>query len=198
MFNNLFSHWVLWLIVTVVVLGFLEGERKRNFKDRASYSIKGEKGSLGFIPEWWDKNYSIIRIAVAVIGLVLMVVGCSSSEPAPPPVAVANCQGSYVGSYGPPEHEERIRLRNLSLDPKRIAATSVAIAVHLLVLLLLLLPAHRASTTSREEDISMIVVPEVRKIPKLMPLPVMLRHSAQSVALMSLSLKAKVPSSNSS
>ena len=64
------------------------------------------------------------------------------------------------------------RLRNLSLDPKRIAATSVAIAVHLLVLMLLLLPAQRASTTSREEEISMIVVPEVRKIPKLMPLPV--------------------------
>ena len=34
-----------------------------------------------------------------------------------------SCAGSYVGNYGPPSHEERIRLRNLSLQGRGVAVT---------------------------------------------------------------------------
>ncbi|MEO6293893.1 MAG: hypothetical protein ABIO88_14865 [Burkholderiaceae bacterium] len=34
-----------------------------------------------------------------------------------------SCAGSYVGNYGPPSHEERIRLRNLSLANRGIGVT---------------------------------------------------------------------------
>lgn len=37
--------------------------------------------------------------------------------------AKSGCAGSYVGNYGPPSHEERIRLRNLSLAGRGIAVT---------------------------------------------------------------------------
>lgn len=35
----------------------------------------------------------------------------------------SGCMGSYVGNYGPPDHEERIRLRNMSLTNRGIAVT---------------------------------------------------------------------------
>jgi hypothetical protein len=35
----------------------------------------------------------------------------------------SGCAGSYVGSYSPPDHDERIRLRNLSLAGRGIAVT---------------------------------------------------------------------------
>ena len=35
----------------------------------------------------------------------------------------SGCKGSYVGSYDPPSHEERIRLRNLSLAGRGVAVT---------------------------------------------------------------------------
>jgi hypothetical protein len=35
----------------------------------------------------------------------------------------SGCMGSYVGNYGPPDHDERIRLRNLSLANRGIAVT---------------------------------------------------------------------------
>lgn len=34
-----------------------------------------------------------------------------------------SCAGSYVGNYGPPSHEERIRLRNLSLQGRGVGVT---------------------------------------------------------------------------
>ena len=37
--------------------------------------------------------------------------------------AKSGCYGSYVGNYGPPERDERIRLRNLSLAGRGIAVT---------------------------------------------------------------------------
>lgn len=37
--------------------------------------------------------------------------------------ATAGCTGSYVGNYGPPSHEERIRLRNLSLNGRGVGVT---------------------------------------------------------------------------
>ncbi|MEN9670870.1 MAG: hypothetical protein RL018_1147, partial [Pseudomonadota bacterium] len=35
----------------------------------------------------------------------------------------AGCTGSYIGNYSPPDHDERIRLRNLSLAGRGIAVT---------------------------------------------------------------------------
>ena len=56
-------------------------------------------------------------------------------------------------------------LPTLSLDPRRIAATSVAIAVHVAVLMLLLLPTRTAPSRPIVEEISMTIVPEIREIP---------------------------------
>lgn len=63
------------------------------------------------------------------------------------------------------------RLPPLSLDPKRITATAGVIALHALVLMLLLLPAQRPASAPTADEVSMIVVPEVRRIPKPIPLP---------------------------
>lgn len=65
---------------------------------------------------------AMLCLAAAAVALV----ACGSSEPPPVAVATVNCQGSYVGNYGPPEHEERIRLRNLSLEGRGIAVTGNA------------------------------------------------------------------------
>ena len=35
----------------------------------------------------------------------------------------SGCMGSYIGNYGPPDHDERIRLRNMSLANRGIAVT---------------------------------------------------------------------------
>lgn len=63
-------------------------------------------------------------------------------------------------------------LHTLALDPKRIAATSAAVALHIVALMMLMLPAQRAALPTVDEEPSLVVVPEVRKIPKLIPLPV--------------------------
>jgi len=60
------------------------------------------------------------------------------------------------------------RLPNLSLDPKRIAATSAAIAVHAAALMLLMLPAQTAPPRPVAE-IPMIVTPEFKTIPPIIP-----------------------------
>jgi protein TonB len=64
------------------------------------------------------------------------------------------------------------RLPPLHLDGKRIAGTSVAIAVHVLALMLLMLPMQSPPSRVLEET-SMIVVPEFRPAPPIpLPLPV--------------------------
>jgi protein TonB len=55
----------------------------------------------------------------------------------------------------------------MSLDPKRIAATSVAIAVHVAALMLLLLPTRTAPSRPIVEEIPMTIVPEIRAIPSI-------------------------------
>jgi hypothetical protein len=125
MFANLFQHWGFWLAITLVVMVFLLAAQERGFRDKLNGSIDGQKFWLGFKAEWLEKNFSRVMGAVAIAGVVLMVLGCSGGrDEVLPPVAVdSNCQGSYVGSYGPPEHDERIRLRNLSLANRGIAVT---------------------------------------------------------------------------
>lgn len=56
----------------------------------------------------------------------------------------------------------------LSLDPKRIAATSVAVAAHVAVLMVLMLPT-RIAPSAPIPDNPMVVVPEFRTIPPLVP-----------------------------
>ena len=67
------------------------------------------------------------------------------------------------------------RLPVLSLDPKRIAATSAAVAVHIAALMMLMLPAQRAALPTMVEEPSLVVVPQVKKIPPLVPLPIALQ-----------------------
>ena len=65
----------------------------------------------------------------------------------------------------------------LNLDPKRIAATSVAIAVHVVVLMMLMLPVQMAAKPVAEE-IGLIVLPEIKTIKPPDPPPVheVVRH----------------------
>lgn len=62
-----------------------------------------------------------------------------------------------------------VRLPPISLDPKRIAATSGAIALHALVLLLLLLPSRIAPPVPEVDNPLMVVVPEVKREIKVVP-----------------------------
>lgn len=124
MFENLFQHWIFWLVVTALVLVFLGLAEERGFRDRVNGSVNGKKRWIGFNSAWWEKNFTRVLVAVVIAGFVLMMFGCSGGTVAtPPPVAAVNCQGSYVGSYGPPDHDERIRLRNLSLANRGILVT---------------------------------------------------------------------------
>lgn len=63
-----------------------------------------------------------------------------------------------------------LRLPTLALDPKRIAATSIAIAVHLAVLMMLLMPSIPAPM-EQVEDTPMTIVPvEIKRIDPI-PIP---------------------------
>ena len=119
--------WWALLLFAMGAIGWILYSRRKNFTNRVDYSIEGKKGSLGFIkPEWWQKHWDKVFALVVVAAVVVFVAGCSSSEPAPVTSSdvAMNCQGAYVGSYGPPEHDERIRLRNLSLSNRGIAVTA--------------------------------------------------------------------------
>ena len=60
--------------------------------------------------------------------------------------------------------------RSLSLDPKRIAATSAAIVVHAAVLMMLMMPAQVAPPKT-VKDTPLVVVPVERVIPPPPPAP---------------------------
>lgn len=121
----MFEHWKFWLVVLLLVLVFLFVAKERNFADRLNGSIDGKKYWFDFNAVWLEKNFYRVLGAVVLIGVGLILFGCSGGRiEAPPPVAVMNCQGSYVGGYSPPEHAERIRLRNLSLASRGIAVTA--------------------------------------------------------------------------
>lgn len=77
MFENLFQHWIFWLVVTALVLVFLRVAEEREFRDRVNGSVNGKKRWIGFDPVWWEKNFTRVTVAVAIAGVVLMVVGCS-------------------------------------------------------------------------------------------------------------------------
>ena len=111
----------LWVIGVAAALFGINWLANKNYFDKVRASYKGTKYT--FSKDNWNVYFRIFSVIVLV--LVLFLAGCSSSTP--PPVAVVasvNCQGSYVGSYGPPERDERIRLRNLSLANRGIAVTA--------------------------------------------------------------------------
>lgn len=68
-----------------------------------------------------------------------------------------------------------VRLPPLSLDPKRIAASSGAIALHVLVLLLLLLPSRTSPPIPEVDNPMTVVVPAVKpreiKVVPFVPMP---------------------------
>ena len=115
----------IWKIVFVVlaflILVVIDKLVKRGTFAKAKASVDGK------VWRFDQPNYNKYSrwIGALILIAVAFIAGCSSGkqEPAAPVVAAVNCQGSYVGSYGPPERDERIRLRNLSLTGRGIAVT---------------------------------------------------------------------------
>lgn len=62
------------------------------------------------------------------------------------------------------------RFPQLSLDPKRIAATSGAISVHVLVLMLLLLPTQTPPSKALDDTPMTIIPVEIKPPPPIIPL----------------------------
>ena len=88
---------------------------------KLKYSIGGVKKYLTPDMTFWNKYWKYAAGAVVVLAVVVLLAGCTSgTEEVAPPTPVFNCQGSYIGSYDPPSHEERIRLRNQSLSLRGI------------------------------------------------------------------------------
>ena len=80
-----------------------------------NFKFKGTEYFIKPDMTWWTKHWKKVAAGVAVVFLALILFGCDTGRVDVPQVQVFNCQGSYVGSYSPPEHAERIRLRNQSL-----------------------------------------------------------------------------------
>lgn len=64
----------------------------------------------------------------AILALCASIVACSSGssdsvDTSTPVVSNSKCYGTYVGGYAAPDHDERIRLRNLSLSNRGILVT---------------------------------------------------------------------------
>lgn len=87
-----------------------------------NFKFKGTEYFIKPDTEWWTLHWKKVAAGIAVVFLALMLFGCNAgvSSGTPEPTTFA-CQGSYVGSYSPPEHEERIKLRNESLTRRGIA-----------------------------------------------------------------------------
>lgn len=116
MFENLFQHWIFWLVITLVVIAFLLVAKERGFRDKLNGSVDGKKYWIGFDAVWLEKNFSRLLGFIAGVGLALMAIGCSgSSADAPPPVAALSCEGAYTATVDMPDHEARIASRNTSL-----------------------------------------------------------------------------------
>jgi hypothetical protein len=88
---------------------------------KINYSINGVKRWIAPDMVFWDKYWKAAAGAVIALVIVLFMTACTSGvvETAAP-TPIFNCQGSYLGNYDPPSHEERIRLRNQSLTLRGI------------------------------------------------------------------------------
>ena len=115
----------VWKIV-FAVLAFLIMVAIDKLVKRGTFA-KAKASVDGTVYRFDQPNYNKYSrwIGALILIAVAFIAGCSSgtATPTPPAVAAVNCQGSYVGNYSPPEHDERIRLRNLSLSGRGIAVT---------------------------------------------------------------------------
>lgn len=113
----------LWVAAFAAVLWGIDWLARRSHFDKFKSSVEGTQYTFSL--RWWKRLYPIFAIAVLILVGVLS--GCTSGASDPVPVAssdtATNCHGTYVGGYSPPEHDERIRLRNLSLTNRGIAVT---------------------------------------------------------------------------
>ena len=109
----------LWVAGFAVLLLAIYRGANRGYFDKFGFSKDGTP--YKFDKSLWGKCFPFA--AVLILIAVALLAGCSSSTVAPVAVAPVNCQGSYVGNYSPPEHDERIRLRNLSLTGRGIPVT---------------------------------------------------------------------------
>jgi hypothetical protein len=64
-----------------------------------------------------------IAVSGCNVGKTDTVAGTSTGTTTTTGSAKSGCVGSYVGNYSPPDHDERIRLRNLSLAARGIPVT---------------------------------------------------------------------------
>lgn len=111
----------LGLIISILaVAGGIVWLGNKGYFNKAKASYKGTE--VKFDEGNWRKYAPWVAGIAVLIILAALISGCSSGDKAEP-TAKFNCQGSYVGSYIHPEHDERVRLRNLSLTNRGIAIT---------------------------------------------------------------------------
>lgn len=108
-----------WVLIFAVALYGVDWLAKHSYFDKFTFSWKGLRRYFS-LPDW---KRIFPFFAIGVLLLVGFISGCAEAVATPPPVVAVSCQGTYVGGYGPPEHDERIRLRNLSLANRGIAVT---------------------------------------------------------------------------
>jgi hypothetical protein len=111
----------LWVLGLAVVLWLVNWFAQRGYFNKAKSSIDGTLYKFD-LTNW---NFYFRIFSVVALILTALLAGCTSGAdtPTPPVAAAANCQGSYAGNYSPPDHDERIRLRNMSLVNRGIAVT---------------------------------------------------------------------------
>lgn len=112
----------LWLAGIVAALWLAHRGAKLHYYDKLSFTKGGVRQS--FDATLWAKWFPRAAGLILVLTFGILLVACSPSNPPPPPVAAISCQGSYAGGYSPPDHDERIRLRNLSLAGRGITVTA--------------------------------------------------------------------------
>lgn len=120
----MFENWLFWLVVTVAALVGLIVLEERGFRDRVNGSINGQKRWVGMDSVWWEKNFKHVVIAVAIVGLTLMMFGCSSGSSTPAPVATnALCPSVIQGTVDAPPMEDRVKALAIEAQSKGIALT---------------------------------------------------------------------------
>jgi hypothetical protein len=73
--------WGALLLLIVVAIGWVLYSRPKNFTNRVEFSIKGEKGSLGFIkPEFWQTHWDKMLALLLVVAVVALAASCSGGS----------------------------------------------------------------------------------------------------------------------
>lgn len=112
----------LWLLGILAVLLLVQHAAKLGVFNKFSFSKEGTRQNFDIVK--WNKYFPLSAFAILLLSAVVLLAACSPSKSTPPVVAAVSCHGTYVGGYEPPPHDERIRLRNLSLAGRGIAVTA--------------------------------------------------------------------------